>query len=718
MSGRLLPFPHLLLCSLTVFATPLWAQTEISPIAPNPDQPAAIEEKADGNTVPTARVEEDKPEKEVAVIIERSTNLVGKADSASQGTVGAEQLSQRPVLRPGELIETVPGAIITQHSGSGKANQYFLRGFNLDHGTDLALNLDGMPINMRTHGHGQGYADLNFLIPELIQGITYRKGSYNADQGDFSSAGSVDISYARRLQQQTVEPGIGTFGFKRFLAVGTPDETSRNWVYGLEYFNYDGPWRLPEDYRRLNGVLRYSRGDERRGFSITGMGYDGKWNSTDQVPQRAINSGLIDRFGNIDPTDGGKTQRYSLSANWRNQGARSRSEAAAYGIDYKLNLWSNFTYFLDDPVRGDQFEQADDRTLYGFAASHTLQSTLGRREVENTFGLQGRHDNIGNVGLYLTQGRNRFATVRQDNVKESSIAPYFENRIRWSPTFRTTAGVRYDTYRFNVNSSIPVNSGKVSDSIISPKLSMAFGPFNNTEFYLNAAQSFHSNDARGTTIRIDPKTGAPASRVTPLVRANMGEIGVRSTAIKNLQSTLALWALKFDSELLFVGDAGTTEASRPSRRVGIEWTNYYTPKPWLTFEFDYAFARARFSDNDPAGNRIPGAIEGVVSAGASVDHPSGWFGGVRLRYFGPRPLIEDNSVRSSSSTLLNGRVGRKVGSRSRVSLDVFNLLNSKVSDIDYYYTSRLPGEPAAGVDDIHTHPAESRSLRLSFGTNF
>ena len=633
------------------------AQTAGAPVG---DQPATVTPPtttagAVQNTAPEAESAE-APEREVSIIVERSTDLVGKADAASQGTVGAKQLQERPILRPGELLETVPGVIITQHSGAGKANQYFLRGINLDHGTDLATSLDGVPINLRTHGHGQGWTDLNFLIPELVQGLVYQRGSYLAEQGDFSNAGSINLNYAATLPKSTLEPVLGGFGYRRFMLAGSPDSANgapnqkTGLLYGLELLHSDGPWVNPDNYRKINGVLRYTRGPESNRLTLSAMGYDGNWNSTDQVPRRAINSGQISRFGAIDPTDGGQSHRYSLSANWNRKSGRSQTQAVAYAVDSSMNLWSNFTYFLDDPIRGDQFEQVDKRRFYGVKASHSIESTLRARPMQNTLGLQIQHDDIDDVGLFLTQARRRFSTVRQDTVKETSVAPYFENRIKWSDTFRTVAGVRYDNYRFDVSGNLAANSGKANDAIVSPKLGLAFGPFDKTELYLNLARGFHSNDARGTTIRFDPRSGAPVDRVTPLVRAKSGEIGVRSTRIKNLQSTLSLWTLDFDSELLFVGDAGTTEASRPSRRVGIEFTNFYTPKPWLTFDADVAFARARFSDSDPAGQRIPGAIEGVAALGVSVDLPNGFFGGVRARYFGPRPLIEDNSVRSASST--------------------------------------------------------------------
>jgi hypothetical protein len=273
-------------------------------------------------------------------------------------------------------------------------------------------------------------------------------------------------------------------------------------------------------------------------------------------------------------------------------------------------------------------------------------------------------------------------------------------------------------YTFDVRSNNPLNSGNGSDALVSPKFAAAFGPWKSTELYADAGMGFHSNDARGAVITVDPKTGEPAERVTPLVRAKGAEFGVRTVAVRGLQSTVSLWYLGLDSELLFVGDAGTTEAGRPSRRVGIEWANYWRPRPWLTADLDVSFSRARFADADPAGTRIPGALDRVISAGIGLDTPQSVFAGLRVRHFGPRALIEDASVRSASTTLWNGDVGYRLSSRARIIAEVFNLFNAKVADIDYFYTSRLPGEPLAGIDDVHTHPALPRSARVTFEVSF
>ena len=652
-----------------------------------------------------------------AVVIESSrTSQLGIADSANTGLVTQQQLEARTVYRAGELLEAVPGLIVSQHSGEGKANQFYLRGFNLDHGTDLRTSVDGMLVNRRSHSHGQGWTDLNFLIPELASRLDYRKGQYYAAEGDFASAGAASVVYLDKLEHGIASLGIGQNGFRRTLLADSPALGSGNLLYALELFHNDGPFTHPDDYRKINGVLRYSQGDAADGFNLTAMAYRAKWNATDQIAQRAVNSGALGRFDAIDPTDGGQSHRYSLSGAWRTSTANTASEINAYLVHDKLDLYSNFTYFLDDPVNGDQFAQPDRRTTAGLNMSHTWRGPWMGRESENTVGLQLQNDNIFN-GLLSTAARQTLAATRRDHIVEGSAGVYFENKTEWSETFRTVAGVRGDAYRFDVRGDNPANSGKAHDSIASPKLSLIFGPWSKTEYYFNAGTGFHSNDARGTTITVDPKSGAPVDKVTPLVRSKGLEVGVRTEIIPGLQSSLSLYRLDFDSELIFVGDAGTTEAGRPSRRLGFEFNNYYKPTKWLTIDADVAFAQARFRNPDPAGNRIPGAVEGVASVALAVDHVGPYFGALQLRYFGPRPLIEDNSVRSRPTATLNGRVGYKIGPKMRVQLEVFNLTNQRASAIDYFYQSRLASEPAP-VGDIHFHPIESRSVRLTLTANF
>lgn len=638
--------------------------------------------------------------------------------SASEGVVTGAEINNRPVTRPGEVLEAVPGLIVTQHSGEGKANQYFLRGFNLDHGTDIAIHLDGMPLNMRSHGHGQGYADLNFMIPELIGGVWYRKGPYFAEEGDFSSAGSVRLNYVDRLDKALVQTTLGSFGHWRSLAAASRPVGDGHLLGAAEMTFYSGPWQVPDALRKFSGFLRYSQGTDRDGFALTAMAYANTWTSTDQVPLRAVQSGLINRYGSLDPTDGGNASRFSLSGRWSRFDEASASRIEFYGIRASLNLWNNFTYFLDNPVNGDQFRQNDQRTLFGFNASHTFFGRLGTLPMETKVGAQGRHDDI-RLGLTRTEARAPLSVVRDDRVRETSLAAYIENTVRWTPWLRTTLGLRTDWYSASVASDIALNSGATQAAITSPKFGLVLGPFARTELFFNAGHGFHSNDARGTTIRVDPNDRiTPVDRVPLLVKSKGAEVGLRTRPIDGLETTLAVFVLDFASENLFVGDAGTTEPSRPSRRVGVEWTNHWKAAPWLSLDVDVAYTHTRFTDIDPAGRYVPGAPALVASAGFTIGHQTGWFGGATLRYFGPRPLIEDNSARSPATALVNARIGYRFDNGVRVQLDALNLLNTPASQIDYFYTSRLPGEPATGVADRHFHPVEPRAMRLTVAGQF
>ncbi|MEQ1761398.1 MAG: TonB-dependent receptor [Vicinamibacterales bacterium] len=654
----------------------------------------------------------------VADIDNPAENLVGIAGAASQGAITAAQLAVRPVQRAGEVLETVPGMIVSQHSGEGKANQYYLRGFNLDHGTDFATTVAGIPVNTPTGAHAHGYTDLGFLIPELVSGVQFKKGPYYADEGDFSAAGASNINYLNRLDRSVVTLGGGNDRWGRLFAAASPRVGSGFLLGALEVSHDDGPWVQPDHFQKLNGVLRYSRGDNRNGFSLTGMGYLADWNSTDQVASRAITSGLISRFGFLDPTDAGKTDRQSLAADLQRSSGPSSVRATAFVLRNSLNLFSNFTYFLDDPDNGDQFEQAERRVSAGGRVTYRRLGHFLERHAESAVGVQLRRDWLDPVGLYHTAARQRLSTTREDRVGQTMVGVYAQSEVEWTRWMRTTQGIRTDGYQFSVTSDNPLNSGSGSDAMVSPKFAAIFGPWAATEFYVNAGMGFHSNDARGAAISVDPSTGEPAERVTPLVRARGAEFGVRTVRLRGLQSTVALWYLGLDSELLFVGDAGTTEPGRPSRRVGVEWTNYARVNPWLTFDGDLSLSRARFADSDPVGNEIPGALDRVISAGMTVEPSQPLFGSIRLRHFGPRPLIEDASVESKSTTLWNAEAGYRISPKARVVLELFNLFDAKVADIDYYYASRLPGEPAQGIEDIHTHPALPRSARISLQLSF
>ena len=649
-------------------------------------------------------------------------NLVGVASAGSEGAITAKQLEVRPVNRAAEVLETVPGMIISQHSGEGKANQYYLRGFNLDHGFDFAQTVAGFPINMPTHAHAQGYADSNLLIPELVSGVQFRKGPYYAEGGDFSTAGSANVNYFNELERPIVTLTGGSFDYRRFLGAVSPRVGAGHLLAAFEYEQDNGPWISPNGKDKYNGVLRYSQGDTRNGLSVTFLGFSNHWHSTDQIPQRAVDAGLIDRFGFIEETDGGETYRYAGGFDWQRSGPNDSTRLTAHVQRYGVQLFHNFTYFLNDPVNGDQFEQFERRWTSGAKLTHRRIARLGGRFTENLFGVDVRNDSVGGpLGLYLTRATERLTTVRADDVDQVSVGLFGESEIEWSRKVRTTFGLRGDVYNWNVESNNPLNSGEEASAIASPKVSAAFGPWRETEFYANWGLGFHSNSGLGVVLQVDPFTGAPVSPAPPFARSQGAEFGVRTVAVRGLQTTATLWYLDFDSELIYVGDSGSTEEGPASRRVGVEITNYIYPHPWLTMDLDLSFSRARFLEVPAGEDFVPGALNRVISAGIGVNPPggvgSGPFGSLRLRHFGPRPLIEDNSVESRQTSIVNGEIGYKFTNQLRLAVEGFNLLDAEVSDIDYFFESRLRDEPEP-VEDIHLHAAIPRSFRVGLHVSF
>ena len=652
------------------------------------------------------------------VVTRHYDNAVGTSDAASQGVIEAGLLRSRPALRPGEILEFVPGVIVTQHTGDGKANQYFLRGFNLDHGTDFATSVNGMPTNLPTHAHGQGYSDLNFLIPELVQRVEYRKGPYYAKGGDFSLAGAADIAYRTGFDRPFLDVGIGQRGFRRHVAGGSTDVGSGRTLLGaFEVMGHDGPWVVPQGLKRHNGVVTLSGVGDSSSWQLSFMGYRAKWTATDQVPERLLNAPGFNRYGSLDPTAGGDTSRHSVSGQWSHNDAQGGVwRAQAYVVRYAMDLYSNFTYALERPAAGDQFAQKDGRTVWGGQFSYAMSHGLFERIARSELGLQWRTDKA-RVGLYDAVARRITEVVREDDVQQTLVGVYAQNVLEWTPWLRTIAGVRVDHKRAQVDAlSLTVNGGTAQDSKASPKLSLILGPWRKSEFFVNAGTGFHSNDARGATIRLDPRSGESAQRVPLLVAGRGTELGFRTEAIPGLQSSLALWGLKLESELVYVGDAGATEASRASSRRGVEFNNRYTPVQWLLIDADFAWSRGRF-DN---GDRIPNAVDRVASMAVTLRDLAHWTTSLQWRYLGSGPLVEDNSVRSRPSSTLNTRITRGLpgwGRQTDITLDIFNLTNRRVNDIQYFYESRLPGEPAP-VADRHVHPAEPRTFRLSLRWGF
>jgi len=749
----------------------------------------------------------------------RKDELIGIAESGTQGTVDATEIEDRPILRSGEVLETVPGLIITQHAGGGKANQYFLRGFNLDHGTDIAIFLDNMPLNLPSHAHGEGYSDMNTVIPEFVNRVDFEKGPYYANVGDFGSAASTRMEFFKTLPENFFKVEGGAHKYGRAVFGASQKLGSGNLLYGGEETYYDGPWTHPDGFNKINSILTYSRGDDNIGASITAHAYHGKWNSSDQIPVTAqVNPTPstpygVGYFGTLNPTDGGHSQRYSLQGEGHRQGTNSESKISAYVFYYDLDLFSDFTYYLVDHNRGDQFEQQDRRWVGGFDAQHTVFSLWVGRKMSNTFGGQLRNDWINN-GLYRTQNRrhtiktdysasgisfndticNTYTsaviisvdggppatftsacpalppTTERDNFTDMIGSAYVENKIQWTNKFRSVVALRGDDEKFVVTSlaypsdivTLPdgttttvnaANSGSASKFLPSPKGSLIFGSWANTEFYLQGGFGFHSNDGRGATQQVEPVSpdnpyhGTLNTKITPLVQTKGGEIGVRTTAVPHLQSTLALWYLRSNSELLQDGDTGGTSASeQPSNRYGVEWANYYTPTEHLAVDFDISDSRAQFTQidpddaaqtitncsitingnpvgsfyaqqSDPGGKLVPEAVKVVISSGITLHDYKGFSSSLRLHYFGPRDLTSDGISQSSQTVLLNGEVGYQFFKKWHVTAELLNMLDRKDADIDYAYVYQIAPTAAPGFGRVN-HPTEPFLLRFAFGRSF
>ena len=661
-------------------------------------------------TVQAQQPASDHPLEEIHVF-GRGLRQIGQSQAASEGTVGYDDLANRPILRIGELAEAVPGLIATQHSGGGKANQYFLRGFNLDHGTDFSVAFDGMPVNIRSHAHGQGYLDLNFMIPEMVERIDYAKGVYRANTGDFSAAGSARFKTYDALEESFVSGEIGPHNYRRgVLGFSRDVNMFSTMLVALEYDQEDGPWDLKQDLHRYKGFAKLTLPGSQFLTRISVFGFQSNWNGTDQIPTRAVTSGLIDRFGFIDPNSGGRTWRYGIEVSAESDDVTLSAYASRYG----LNLYSNSTYFLDDPVNGDAIEQADRRWIIGGRGRKTWTTSIGGAPTVFKLGLDMRGDIADQVGLFHVKDRVRFSTVRNDRLQEYSFELWGESESHLTDRLRLILGLRESFFTGTADSLIAANSGSADASLLQPKVTLAWQALDTVEFYASGGRGFHSNSLLGATTHIDPASGNPTDPAPFLVKATGGEVGARVAAVEGLKLTLSGFLLDLDSELIFVGDAGTSEPSSGSRRYGVEATAFWTPTHWLTIDVEAAATHARFR-GQPASPYIPQSIPFMLAGGAIVDlHP--FHAALRYRHFSSTPLLEDNSVRSRGTTLVNGSVSYELGP-ARATLAVFNIFDVQDPDIEYYFASQLPGE-AAPVDDIMFHPAEPREVRLTLTLRF
>jgi len=628
---------------------------------------------------------------EEVVVFGRNTDLRGQALAASEGSVGGADLLIRPMLKTAELLEAMPGMVAVQHSGSGKANQYFLRGFNLDHGTDYSAHVDGVALNLRSHGHGQGYLDINGLIPETVEAIDYRKGPYRADIGDFSMAGASFIRSVDRLEQSFMSAEAGQFGWNRYAGGLSEDVGSGTLTLVGEYKQYDGPWQSPEQLDHVSLWGKYLQSTRFGDAMVTLSVYDATWNPTEQIPERAIGTAACrDAFCALDPTADGHTRRVILNS--RLSGADW--DASLYAQHYDWDMKSNPTYDY-------QINQFDRRWIVGGNASRTLVDN-GRLQLEA--GTDFRYDDAGKVGVdHSNQGR--FVENISDNkIKEGSVGLYTEASWLLTERLRLLGGLRGDYYDFDVIANNPTSAaGQATASRVSPKAGLAWEVNDTVELYGNWGRGFHSNDARGVVNTVSPVPG---------LSPGVGYEGGARATLGDLKLTATYWWLDQDSELIFVGDSNSVEAKGASTREGSELTLFWQPLNWLGIDAVYTESRARYVNN-PEGTHVEGAIEQAAQFGIAATRDN-WDASLRLRYLGPYALVADNSDRAQSLLSVNLR-GARHWDAFTVYAEVINLLDTDRKEIVYNYAAFVPGLDPVGSSsaDIDCATTNCRVSRVT-----
>ena len=657
------------------------------------------------------------------IVTSERLGLVRKASTASEGVVVDEELELAPAFRPGALLETVPGLVVTAHSGEGKANQYLMRGYNLDHGTDLATFIDGMPVNQPSNAHGPGYTDLNFLIPELVTHIRYTKGTYYADEGDFASVGSVHINYLDAIEDQA-SATAGTLGEQRVFGAGSTPAGTGTLLGALELKHYDGPWVNPDNQRKVNAVVRYSRGNESDGYSVTGMFYNGLWNATTDQPSRAVEQGLISRTGSLDPSDGGQAQRINLTGQVFARAGPGQLTASGYASSSHMTLWNNFTHLLVDPVNGDQEAQHEDRVTVGGGLAYALSQPQFGFETDLLAGVQLRYDLIQ---LSREPTRHREPVPSQDHplgfsesdeVNLGSNALYGQATTYWNGWLRSILGLRED---YQSGSDAGTNQGHARSALFEPKGGVVATLSKGTELYASAGRGFHSDDIRG--VNQARKTGLAGA---PLIAQQMGEeIGMRQSLCHDAVAlTLALFNLDAQSETTYDPDIGQDSAGPASRRTGYEINLTWQARRWLELYASLSQDRARFKTpyDDGTGHvgpYLPNAPFATGSLAIYVTNFGRWSGGLLYRYLGAYPLSADNVIRGSGYGEWNGDLRYRFAGGWSAALGVYNILDSKANAMTYWYVDRISkSEPSGGVADVHMHPLEPLSLRLTVSRYF
>ena len=647
-----------------------------------------------------------EPDEDVLEVGEVAVTANRPVAASSQQFIPDKEYLLQPQGRPAQILRLIPGLIAVEHSGgAGKADQYYLRGFDADHGTDVAFFTDGMPINLRSHAHGQGYADLSFIIPETIEGLDVYKGAYLPEFGDFATAGAVNFRTREVVKEGVVQLAGGQFDTQRYLLMFSPTKDKVRTLIAAEGYYTNGPFEHDNRYFRANVLGKMTANPTTRSeLSLTGTFHKSQWNASGEIPLRAVTDGTIDRFGAIDPSEGGKTIRSTGRLNYHYD-ATSGGQffANAYGQYYKFDLFTNFTFFLNDPVNGDGIQQSDRRVMYGGDTGWRQGFDLFGIPSVVTAGAQARIDNA-HVRLGTQVTRNPLSPTTDSDVLEASYAPFLKTEFQPTQWMRLSGGVRSEVFTFDVQNRCPTcidqPEGRTTSSIVLPKANLILGPWLRTEWFANYGEGYHSNDARSAV--------APGS--APLARAKTYEVGARSKpwGPDGLELIATLWAIDLQSELVFVGDDGTTEIHGPTRRRGVEVAARGQVIGPLYVNGSVTWAKAEFKN----GDAIPNAPQLTAYGAAILRYPEDLTTQLQATYLGVRPLTEDRSFKSPSwvDVDLSSRYKLPIKldhGRLEAFFFIQNLLNTKWEQATFAFESRLRGE-AAGVMDIHFVPGNPR----------
>lgn len=621
-------------------------------------------------------------------------------------------IKMRGINNSQEVLRMVPGLFIGQHAGGGKAEQIFLRGFDLDHGTDINIAVDGMPVNMVSHAHGQGYADLHFVIPELIDNVTFKKGTYYAEKGNFTTTGFVDFKTLNALQNNSIKVEAGMFNTYRTVAMlNLLDKKAitkgQSWYVAGEYMYTKGYFDNPQNFNRVNLFTKYNgKLNQHTNLSISASAFSSKWKASGQIPDRAVESGLVGFYGAIDPNEGGKTSRININGlltTTLNNGSYFKNQL--YYSHYKFELYSNFTFFKEGPVNGDQIRQKENRNLFGYNGSYHKTFFAGKTEINSEAGINVRMDRTDNTELSRTKDRTTTtAPLMLGDISENNAAAYISETFKFSQKFSINTGLRYDYFHDKYIDKLNNNgSGTASASILSPKLSFYYHPNNKTQFYLSSGRGFHSNDTRVVV----PQNGL---RILPAAYGT--DLGTVLKPVKNLLVNAAIWYLWLDQEFVYVGDEGVVEPSGKSKRYGADLSLRWQPLKWLYADADVNYSHGRAVDEPKGANYLPLAPHITSIGGITIKTKQGVNYSLRYRYMGDRPANEDNSV-VAKGYFVNDAFINYTKKKYEIGLSVQNIFNVKWKETQFDTESRLQNEPAP-VSEIHFTPGTPFSAKVSF----